>query len=194
MITCICKCKKENIMKVFIAGSASPNINKKYLEGINEIANFLTNNQIGIICVGTQAGSVGEMYKHVTSKNGLVDLIVPKVYYNEADGMDASNSTIVVDTLYELQQIAIAQTDATVVLPGGNGTLAELYMLTDNIKAKLHNDPIIIYNCNGFYDKIKEMNDFMLKAGTLEPFQYKFFNFCNTPEEVINLLKQYLKL
>lgn len=181
-------------MNVFVAGSASPNIKKQYLEGIDKIANFLVEYNIGIICVGTKAGSVGEMYKHVTAKNGIVDVLVPKVYYNEAEGMDASNTTTVVETLYELQQIAIANTSATIVLPGGNGTLAELYMLTDNIKAKLHNDTIIIYNCNGFYNKIKEMNDFMLEAGTLEPFQYNFFNFCNTPDEVIDCLKTNLNL
>lgn len=181
-------------MNVFIAGSASPNIKPKYLEGIDKIANFLVEYDIGMLCVGTTAGSVGEMYKHVTNNNGIVDVIVPKVYYNESEGMEKTNSMTVVDTLYELQQIMIANTSATIVLPGGNGTLAELYMLTDNIKAKLHNDPIIIYNCHGFYDKVKEMNDFMLEAGTLEPFQSDFFNFCNTPEEVINLLKDKLKL
>ena len=34
------------------------------------------------------------------------------------------------------------------------------------------------------------MNDFMLEAGSLEPFQYEYFNFCNTPEEVIELLEE----
>ncbi len=181
-------------MNVFIAGSASPNIKKKYMKGIDKIANFLVEYNIGIICVGTTTGTVGEMYKCVTEKNGIADILVPKVYADEASGMDKSNTSTIVDTLYELQQIAVANTRATIVLPGGNGTLAELYMLTDSIKSKLHDDLIIIYNCNGFYDKVKEMNDFLLEAGALEQYQYDFFNFCNTPEKVIKLLKQNLNI
>ena len=181
-------------MNVFVAGSASPKIKPQYLKGIDKIANFFTEYDIGVICVGTTAGSVGEMYKHVTEKNGIVDVLVPKAYANEAEGIDNSNTQTVVDTLYELQQIAMANTSATLVLPGGNGTLAELYMLTDSIKSKMHNDLIVIYNCNGFYDKVKEMNDFMLDAGVLEQYQYNYFNFCDTPQEVIDLLKKYLDL
>ena len=181
-------------MNVFIAGSASSKINKKYLEGIDKIAEFLTKNKIGVYCVGTSAGSIGEMYKHVIKNNGIINIIIPKAYYNEADGMKKTHSTRIVDTLYDLQQIMIENTNATIVLPGGNGTLAELYMLTDNIKAKLHNDPIIIYNCHGYYDKIKEMNDFLMEAGTLEQYQKDFFNFCETPEEVIEFVKKIFKI
>jgi len=134
------------------------------------------------------------MYKQVTSKNGIVDVIIPKAYANEALTMENLNTKTFVNTLYDLQQIAIANTKATIVLPGGNGTLAELYMLTDGIKAKMHNDLIIIYNCNGFYDKVKELNDFLINAGAMEQFQYDFFNFCDTAEDVISILKKSLSL
>ena len=60
-------------------------------------------------------------------------------------------------------------------------------MITDSIKSGFDTDVVIVYNINGFYDKIKEMNDFMLEAGTLRERQYKFFTWCNTPEEVIEV-------
>ena len=114
------------------------------------------------------------IYNKMIEGDGFVDIIVPTPYAHEAEGMIA-NSITRVDTLFLLQQVALRNTNVTLVLPGGNGTLAELYMITDSIKSGFDTDVVIVYNINGFYDKIKEMNDFMLEAGTLRERQYKFF-------------------
>lgn len=171
-------------MKVFVCGSVDPQIKKKYLEGIDKIAENLVEHNDGVMCVGSKTGSVGAMYNKIIEGDGFVDIIVPTPYADEAEGMIA-NSITRVDTLFLLQQVALRNTNVTLVLPGGNGTLAELYMITDSIKSGFDTDVVIVYNVNGFYDKIKEMNDFMLKAGTLRENQYKFFTWCNTHEEVI---------
>ena len=171
-------------MKVFVCGSVDPRIKPEYLEGIDKIAENLVENNDGVMCVGSQTGSIGAMYTNMIKGNGRVDIIVPTPYADEAEGMVA-NSITKVDTLFLLQQIALRNTEATIVLPGGNGTLAELYMITDSIKSKFDTDIVIIYNVNGFYNHLKDMNDFMMEAGTLNETQYKFFTWCNTPEEVI---------
>ena len=176
-------------MKIFICGSVDERIKPIYLEGIDKIAKNLLEHNDGILCVGSKTGSVGKIYNDMIEGDGFVDIIVPSPYADEAAGMIA-NSITQVDTLFMLQQVALKNTDATIVLPGGNGTLAELYMITDSIKSKFDVDPVIIFNINGFYDKIKEMNDFMLEAGVLNEFQYKFFTWCNTAEEVVEKINK----
>lgn len=179
-------------MKIFIAGSVNAKIKPKYLEGIDELGKYLIKNNHEIICVGAPTGSIGKMYNTYIENNGHVDIIVPEPYAWEAEGMKAKSVTRV-DTLYMLQQIALRNTQATIVLPGGNGTLAELYMITDSVTSKFDNDIVIIYNINGFYDKIKEMNNFLLESGALEDNQYDLFTFCNTTEEVIKALEKWEK-
>ncbi len=179
-------------MKIFIAGTVNKNINKKYVEGIRDLSHKLLENKHDIICVGAKTGAIGEVYNTYINNNGHVDIIVPVPYASEADGMHA-NSRIIVDTLFALQQIALRNTNATIVLPGGNGTLAELYMITDSKQSNFDDDIVIIYNINGFYDKIKEMNDFLLENGCLTKKQYKYFTFCNTADEVITELKKWEK-
>jgi len=174
-------------MKIFICGTVDARIKPQYLEGVDKIAQNILDHNDGILCVGAQTGSIGAMYNKMIEGDGFVDIIVPAPYAHEAEGMIA-NSITQVDTLFLLQQVALKNTRATLVLPGGNGTLAELYMITDSIKSKFDTDEVIIYNINGFYNKLKEMNDFMLEAGALNEVQYKFFTWCNTPEEVIEAL------
>ena len=66
-------------------------------------------------------------------------------------------------------------------------------MITDSVTSKFDTDIVIIYNINGFYDKIKEMNNFLLESGALEDNQYDLFTFCNTTEEVIKALEKWEK-
>lgn len=174
-------------MKVFICGTVDPRIKPQYLENIEKIAQDLLAHNDGIICVGAQTGSIGAMYNEMIKGDGFVDIIVPAPYAWESEGMIA-NSITQVDTLFMLQQIALKNTKATLVLPGGNGTLAELYMITDSIKSEFDTDKVIIYNINGFYNKLKEMNDFLFEAGCLTEYQYNFFTWCNTADEVIEQL------
>lgn len=180
-------------MKVFVCGSANPRIKPKYLEGIKDIAEFMLSKDLGLICVGSNLGSIAEIFKHYKANDGKIDLIQPKAYAHETVNMEGDTLTKVED-LYTLQQIALKDSQATIILPGGNGTIAELYMITDGIKSEFDTDPVIIYNCNGFYDRVREMNDFLLESGVMEKFQYDYFNFCNTPEEVIEMLKNKLNL
>lgn len=174
-------------MKIFVCGTVDEHINPMFLEGIEKIAKDIVKHNDGIICVGSKTGSVGEMYRNVIDGDGFVDIIVPLPYADEAEGM-LSNSVIKVDTLFMLQQIALRNTDVTIILPGGNGTLAELYMITDSIKSKFDTDKVIIYNINGYYKHLKYMNEFMIRAGTLRENQYNYFTWCNTPDEVIEEL------
>ena len=174
-------------MKVFVCGSVDARIKPQYLEGIEKIATNLLDHNDGVVCVGAQTGSIGAMYSKMIEGDGFVDIIVPTPYAHEAQGMIA-NSITAVDTLFMLQQVALRNTDLTLVLPGGNGTLAELFMITDSIKSKFDTDEVIVYNINGFYNHIKDMNDFMMEAGVLNHDQYKFFTWCNTPEEVIEVI------
>lgn len=184
-----CYLHKEKFMNAFITGSASARLNKKYLQGVDTIATYLAKKGYGVFCVGTSAGSIGAFYHAFCQHSENATLLVPIAYADEVNGMN-KGKRIVVDTLFNLQEIGLRNSQVTLVLPGGNGTLGELYMATDLKKSKFDDDLVIIYNINGFYDKIKEMNDFMLEAGSLEPFQYEYFNFCNTPEEVIELLEK----
>ncbi len=176
-------------MKIFVCGSVSSRIKPEYLCGIKEIAKDIVAHNDGIISVGAKTGSIGEMYNAIIDGDGFVDVIVPAPYADEAEGMIA-NSLTKVDTLFMLQQIALRNTDITIILPGGNGTLAELYMITDSINSKFDTDKVVIFNINGFYNNLKQMNDFMLEAGTLRKDQYKYFTWCNTAEEVINELNK----
>lgn len=172
-------------MKIFICGGVDKNADEKYLENIDKLAKELVKLGHSIILVGAKTGAIGKMYNTVLALGGHIDLIVPKCYANDAKNMTADN-IIQVETLYMLQQTGLRASDATIILPGGNGTVAEMYMCADNVKAGFDTDPIYVFNINGYYELVKKMHYFMIEAGTMTPAQHKYLTFCDTYQEIIN--------
>lgn len=179
-------------MNIFIAGSTNPRMKKKYTEGIDKIAGHLASKKHTLVMVASRAGSIGAMYTEFRRNKGKVIGYSPLCYEEEGRGIEFDEFSMV-DNIYELQKYFLKSSEMTLVLPGGNGTLAELFMFTDLIKSKFTNNPVIIYNVNGFFDTIKTYLDFLMKEGVLESFQKKFFNFCDTPEEVIKAIDKIAK-
>ena len=175
-------------MKFFICGGVDKDTKKEYLKGIKELAKELVKQGHSIILVGAKTGAIGEMYNTFIKLGGTVDLIVPECYASDADNM-TGNSIITVPNLYILQQIGLKNSNATIVLPGGNGTVAEMYMCADNNKAGFDKDPIFVYNVNGYYNLVKQMHDFMVQAGTMKEFQKKYLTFCDTYKDILNNIK-----
>lgn len=171
-------------MQIFVCGGVDADMKKEYLKGIKELAKNLVKKGHSIILVGAKTGPIGEIYNTFISLGGTVDLIVPECYASDADNM-VGRSIINVPNLYVLQQIGLKNSDATIVLPGGNGTIAEMYMCADNNKAGFDKDPIYVFNINGYYNLVKQMHNFMVETGAMKPFQKKYLTFCDTYQDIL---------
>ena len=81
--------------------------------------------------------------------------------------------------------------DAALIMPGGNGTLDELFeMLTWNT-LKIHDKKIILLNCNGFYDHLMAHMQMMQSQGFLyENFDHRLM-VASTAEEAVHLLQSF---
>jgi uncharacterized protein (TIGR00730 family) len=91
----------------------------------------------------------------------------------------------VVADMHVRKKIMYDLCDAALILPGGNGTLDELFeMLTWNT-LKIHDKKIILLNCNGFYDHLLALLDTMSKEGFLYGDWKDRLVVCSTPAEII---------
>lgn len=180
-------------MRIFVCGGVNKNMDKKYMQGIHDLGVAMLERGHSIICTGSTTGAIGEIFNVYDKNNGKVKILIPNCYYDEAEAIASKHPSIIVNNLYLMQQIAIINSDVIVVLPGGNGTLAELHMLTDNIKAGFHKNRVVIYNINGYYDTVLETLKFAMKCGTMETKQFNEFHFVNSAKEAIEEIDKYEK-
>lgn len=180
-------------MRIFLCGGVNKNMKKEYLEGIRELGEAMLKRGHSIICTGATTGAIGEVFNVYDKNNGLVKILIAECYHKEAEAISSKHPSIIVKDLYTLQEIAITNSDVIVVLPGGNGTLAELHMLTDNIKAGYHKNKVIIYNINGYYDSVLKTLEFAMEQGTMEKSQFNEFNFVTNVDDAIAMIDKFAK-
>lgn len=110
-------------------------------------------------------GGIGLM-KHVS--DGVLDAggkaigVIPRFMVEQGWNNPRSTQTIVTESMHERQAVITDMTDAMVALPGGVGTMAELFECLTWKQLGLHACPIVILNVNGYYDPIIKALDKMV--------------------------------
>jgi uncharacterized protein (TIGR00730 family) len=145
----------------------------------------LARNNITVIYGGGKKGLMGAVADAVMKHGGNVRGIIPEVLLGwEHQHTGISDLQIVAD-MHSRKKIMYDLCDAAVVLPGGNGTLDEMFeMLTWNT-LKIHNKKIVLLNTAGFYDHLINHIIHMEAANFLYENWRERIIVVNTPGQVI---------
>ncbi len=149
-------------MRVFIATSGKEGVLSIYKDLASSVATVLSRHGYKLVYGGGDTGMMGTLYmtyKYEGNKvKGFYDISEANVAQRlELDAVDiAPNTFIRSNHLYE-------HADLIVILPGGFGTLAELFSMIVEKQTKKDNKHIVLFNYNKYYDNllynIKDMMD-----------------------------------
>ena len=95
---------------------------------------------------------------------------------------------IMVDSMHERKQIMYDNADVFVVLPGGFGTLDEMFEVITWRQIKIHEKLVVIYNHNGYWDHMITLMEHMVNIGFARPETRQFYTVANTKAELYALL------
>ncbi|MBS4042867.1 MAG: TIGR00730 family Rossman fold protein [Chitinophagaceae bacterium] len=153
----------NNITSIAVfCGSKSGN-NPSFIQQTELIGQFLGVKKITLVYGGGKIGLMGCIANAVLQENGKVIGVIPKVLVEWEQQHDGITELLVVENMHVRKKMMYEKSDAAIILPGGNGTLDELFeMLTWNT-LKIHEKKVFILNIDGFYDALilhfKKMQD-----------------------------------
>ncbi len=134
-------------------GSKSGN-NPLFMEQARELGHLLAAENIVLIYGGGNKGIMGAVANGALEKNGKVTGIIPKALTEWEIHHEGITELIIVDTMHTRKLMLYEKCDAAIILPGGFGTLDELFeMLTWN-QLNIHDKKIFILNTAGFYNHL----------------------------------------
>lgn len=143
--------------------------NPKLLTAIASLAETLVDHQINLVYGGGKAGVMGLIADAVLRLGGTVSGVIPAFLMEKEVGHDALTQLIVVETMHARKQKLVDLSDGFVVLPGGLGTLDELFETLTWLQLGLHNKPVGVLNVAGFYDPLFAQMDLMVSRNFLRP-------------------------
>jgi uncharacterized protein (TIGR00730 family) len=93
-----------------------------------------------------------------------------------------------VDSMHERKQVMYDHADVFVILPGGFGTLDEMFEVITWRQIRIHEKKVIIYNHNGYWDHMIALLEHMIVVGFAKPETREFYQVVNTKKELYELL------
>ncbi len=147
-------CKNMENFVVFCGSKFGTN--KDYEVDTISLAQLLGKHKKHVIYGGGKAGLMGTVAKYAMQAGAKVTGIIPEFLNNVERKNEDISELIVTKNMHDRKVLLFDKADAAIVLPGGFGTLDELFeMLTWN-QLELHQIKVFILNTNGFYNHLNK--------------------------------------
>jgi len=164
-------------------GSKSGN-NTLYEEHTKQLGSILAKKNVAVIYGGGNKGLMGAIANATMEGNGTVIGIMPEILKDWEHQHDGITELLIVDTMHTRKKMLYDKCDAAIILPGGYGTLDEVFeMLTWN-QLNIHNKRIFILNSGGFYDHLIAHIGLMHDSGFLYDHPDQKMTVIKTPQEL----------
>lgn len=156
--------KPEFTRLAVYCGSASPT-DQRYIELAREVGDTLARRGIGVVYGGGRVGLMGAVADAALAAGGEVIGIIPKALEGHELAHRGCTELHVVDTMHQRKQAFTDLSDGFVTMPGGVGTMDELWEAVSWAQLGYHSVPVGLLNAFGYYDKLLEFNRQMAEVG-----------------------------
>ena len=118
---------------------------------------------------GTGAGSMRAMAQAARTSGGRVTGVLPRLMQERGLADAACDELVVTDGMSGRKQVMIERADAFVALPGGLGTLEELFEVLTLKQLGYHDKPIVLLDVDGFWDPLLALFEHLFALGFVRP-------------------------
>ena len=149
-------------------GSASP-ADPRYIELAREVGAVLAGRGIGVVYGGGRLGLMGAVAAGALDAGGEVIGIIPEALAGSEVANNDCTELHIVSGMHERKQRFTDLSDGFVTIPGGVGTMDELWEAISWAQLGYHTKPVGLLNAFGFYDHLIAFNRQMADVGFVRP-------------------------
>ncbi len=150
---------------VFCASAAGAR--PAYREAAVATGQALAARGLGLVYGGATVGLMGAVAGAALQAGGTVVGVVPEVLVKAEVAHPGCTELLVVDTMHTRKATMAERADGFLVLPGGFGTLEELFEVLTWQVLRIHSKPVCLLNIDGFYDGLLQFLDTCVVEGVL---------------------------
>ncbi|ASK29972.1 Rossman fold protein, TIGR00730 family [Chryseobacterium sp. T16E-39] len=151
----------------------------------------LVEEKIGLVYGGAISGLMGVVANGVMENGGEAIGVLPHFLKGKEIAHQNLTDLILVETMHERKTKMNELSDGVIALPGGYGTLEELFEMMTWAQLGLHQKPIAVLNVNGFYDDLLKMTQTMVDKGFLKEANQKMLIVDDNIDVLLAKMKNY---
>ena len=140
-----------------------------FAEAAAEMGRALAGRGVGLIYGGSKSGLMGAVADACLAAGGRVVGVIPEVLVDMEIAHEGLTELHVTSTMHTRKALMGERADAFAILPGGLGTMEEMFEVLAWQTLGLHRKPVVLVNVAGFYDSLLAWMDEAVAAGVLRP-------------------------
>jgi len=179
------------VRSVCVFCGASTGVNPAYREAAIALGQAIARRGLTLVYGGGAVGLMGIVADAAMAAGGEVIGIIPEALKNAEVGHNGLTRLEVVDGMHARKARMAELSDAFVALPGGLGTLEELFEVWTWGQLGYHAKPLGLLDVNGFYTKLGSFLDHVVEEGFVRPQHRAMLQLADTPAELLDAMDDF---
>jgi uncharacterized protein (TIGR00730 family) len=170
---------------------SSPGNDNVYTREASLLGKTLAERRIRLIYGGAKVGLMGTVADAALNAGGEVVGVLPRFLRSKEIAHEGLTKLIMVESMHERKTTMHELSNGVIALPGGFGTLEELFEMLTWGQLGLHKNPIGLLNVNGYYDSLNIFVQNMVDNGFLKPVNQRMLLSSNDVSELLQAMNNY---
>jgi len=179
-----------NIKRVAVYCGSAKGADPRFEEAARELGRVIVERELELIYGGGRLGLMGIIADTVMDAGGTAYGVIPRALVDKEVAHPGLTDLYTVTTMHERKAKMTELCDAFICLPGGIGTLDEMFEAWTWNALGYHAQPFALLNVAGFWDPFIEFMVHVSASGFLSERRLEQMIVADTPDEVINLLDE----
>lgn len=180
--------KARSLRRVCVYASSSTHLDQRYHEAATELGLALAARGIDLVFGGGRVGLMGTIADAVLGAGGQVYGVIPHKLQALELGHDGCTELFVVDSMHARKMMMAQLSDAFIALPGGYGTMEELFEMTTWTQLNYQKKPVGVLNVDGYYDFLLAFIAHAAREAFVRPLHADLIHAETRPETLLDRL------
>ncbi len=181
----------NNLDKICVFCGSSDGNDLAITDAAVKLGEIFAERNITLVYGAAKIGVMGTIAKSVLDNSGKVIGIIPNFLKKKEVVHLGLTELITTENMHERKLKMHEQSDGFIALPGGMGTLEELFEIITWLQLGLHQKPIGLLNINGFYNDLIKMLETMVRKGFLSMDNYNLLLVDSNPDQLLKKMEEF---
>ena len=172
-------------MKICVFCSANSNIEPVYFDAAAQLGSWMGKESHDLVFGGCDMGLMKAAADAVRSAGGRCIGVVPSIIEKGGRKYPDLDVDIPCDNLSDRKDLMLQYSDVSVALPGGIGTLDEIFTVASAATIGYHSKKVIVLNVGGFFNPLKSLLDSLQHKGFIRGDYHEFIDFADDMDSLI---------
>ena len=164
---------------------------ERYRQAAIELGGLLAQRGHGLVYGGGHVGLMGIIADAVLEAGGSVTGVIPRPMTERELAHETVTKLYVVSSMHERKALMASLSDAFIALPGGYGTLEELFEVIAWAQLGIHRKPIGLLNVAGYFDALLSLVDHMIGEGFIKTKHRGLFVTAEHPQSLLDAVQRH---